>query len=281
MKRDTIFYQLFKRSPSLLFQLLPLLSVDPEGYRFEAIEVKETSFRMDGVFLPPRPDQDVFFCEVQQQRDNLLYERMMAEISIFAYRERNSFRDWLAVVIYPSRNAEQESLNLVREFLASGRITRIYLDELGAIEELPWGLSLMVLTMLADAQMVLEARNMLQRAETSSERSAILDLVTTAIVYRFTNLSRDEVDAMLGTELRETRVIQEAIDEGLEIGLAQGLEQGLERERRDAIESLLLARFTEIDAALMGVVPKLMAMESRDYINLLLNSSREELLALA
>jgi predicted transposase/invertase (TIGR01784 family) len=269
MRRDTIFYQLFKRSPSLLFQLLPLLPVNTEGYRFDAIEVKETSFRMDGVFLPPSPDRDVFFCEVQQQRDNLLYERMMAEISIFVYRERNTFRDWFAVAIYPSRSVEQDCLYIVREFLDSGRITRIYLDELAQIEALPWGLGLMVLTMLSDTQMVVEARSMLQRAETSPDRSAILDLVTTAIVYRFTNLSRDEVDAMLGAELRETRVIQEAIDEGLE------------QERRNAIESLLLVRFTEIDEALMSVIPRLMAMESRDYINLLLNSSREELLALA
>jgi predicted transposase/invertase (TIGR01784 family) len=273
MRRDTIFYQLFKRSPNLLFQLLPSVPIETSEYRFEAIEVKETSFRMDGVFLPPSPEQNIFFCEVQQQRDNLLYERIMAEISIFVYRSRNTFRDWLAVVIYPSRSAEQECQDIVREFLDSGRITRIYLDELGEIAELPWGLGLMVLTMLSDTQMVLEARNILQRAETSPDRSAILDLVTTAIVYRFTNLSRDEVDAMLGAELRETRVIREAIDEGLEIGL--------EQERRNAIESLLLARFTEIDEALMSVIPRLMAMESRDYINLLLNSSREELLALA
>ena len=37
---------------------------------------------------------------------------------------------------------------MVREMLASGRIERIYLDELGEVEELTTGLSLMVLTTL-------------------------------------------------------------------------------------------------------------------------------------
>jgi predicted transposase YdaD len=34
---------------------------------------------------------------------------------------------------------------------------------------------------------------------------AIIDLVTTIMVYKFNNLTRDEVDAMLGIELTEMR----------------------------------------------------------------------------
>ena len=49
----------------------------------------------------------------------------------------------------------------------------------------------------------------------------IIDLISTIIVYKFSNLSRDEVDAMLGIELAQTRVYQEAKAEGLELGLQQ------------------------------------------------------------
>jgi predicted transposase YdaD len=52
MRRDTIFYQLFVQSPALLFDLIPNPPADPTGYTFDSIEVKETSFRIDGVFLP-------------------------------------------------------------------------------------------------------------------------------------------------------------------------------------------------------------------------------------
>jgi predicted transposase/invertase (TIGR01784 family) len=76
MRRDSIFYQLFRQSPTLLFELLPQPPANAQGYVFESIEVKETSFRIDGVFLPPDPAGIVYFCEVQFQLDELLYERM-------------------------------------------------------------------------------------------------------------------------------------------------------------------------------------------------------------
>jgi predicted transposase YdaD len=65
------------------------------------------------------------------------------------------------------RDIEQERLEVVQEFLDSGRITRIYLDELGKIEDLPWSLGLMALTILSSDEMLEKARGMLQRSETS------------------------------------------------------------------------------------------------------------------
>jgi predicted transposase/invertase (TIGR01784 family) len=264
MKQDTIFYQLFKRSPTLLFELISSFPPQAEGYRFDSVEVKETSFRADGVFLPPTPEGNVFFCEVQQARDNLLYERLLAEISIFAYRERDSFKDWRAVVIYPTRDIEQERLEVVQEFLDSGRITRIYLDELGEIEDLPWSMGLMALTILSSDEMLEKARGMLRRSETSDEGSAILDLVITAIVYKFAELTRDEVLTMLGIELKEPRAFREAREDG----------------KAEAIEDILLARFGAIDEELAKVIPRLMQLESTEYAGLLINLSRSELLAL-
>ena len=76
MRRDSIFYQLFRQSPTLLFELLAQQPENADRYVFESIEVKETSFRMDGAFLPPNPSGLVYFCEVQFQQDKLLYERM-------------------------------------------------------------------------------------------------------------------------------------------------------------------------------------------------------------
>jgi predicted transposase/invertase (TIGR01784 family) len=276
MKQYTIFYQLFKRSPTLLFELISSFPPQAEGYRFDSVEVKETSFRADGVFLPPTPEGNVFFCEVQQARDNLLYERLLAEISIFAYRERDSFKDWQAVVIYPTRDIEQERLDVVQEFLDSGRITRIYLDELGEIEDLPWSLGLMALTILPSDEMVETARGMLQKAEISSEESAILDLVVTAIVYKFAELTRDEVLTMLGIELKEPRAFREAREQGK----AEAKVEAKKEAKAEAIEAILLVRFGEIDEELAAVIPKLMELDSREYTRLLLNLSRSELLAL-
>jgi predicted transposase/invertase (TIGR01784 family) len=219
MRRDTIFYQLFVQSPILLFDLIPHPPENAQQYVFDAIEVKETAFRMDGVFIPPDPSGIVYFCEVQFQTDELLYERMLSEISIYCYRHRERFSDWQAVVIYPSRSIEQSRREIVREMLASGRITRVYLDELGELAALPTGVSLMVLTTLEGDRAKAEARRLIGQSQGSR---AIIDLVSTIILYKFNTLSRDEVDLMLGIELQQTRVYQDArTDEGRSLVLKQ------------------------------------------------------------
>jgi predicted transposase/invertase (TIGR01784 family) len=219
MRRDSIFYQLFRQSPALLFDLIPQPPNRAREYIFEAVEVKETAFRMDGVFLPPDPSGLVYLCEVQFQLDELLYERILSEISIYTYRNRERFFDWRVVVIYPTRSIEQSRTEMVREMLASGRIRRVYLDELGEIEELPIGVGLMVLTTIEGDAATTQARNLIER---SGGDRAIIDLISTIIVYKFGSLSRDEVDAMLGIELEQTRVYREAKAEGESIGEARG-----------------------------------------------------------
>ena len=134
-----------------------------------------------------------------------------SEIAIYTYRNRERFANWQAVVIYPTRNTEQSRADMVRDLLESGRIRRVYLDELGEVEDLPTGLGLMVLTTLEGEKAKSEARDLIQRAQGSRD---IIELVSTIIVYKFNNLSRDEVDAMLGIEIQQTRVYQDAAQEG-------------------------------------------------------------------
>jgi predicted transposase YdaD len=68
-----------------------------------------------------------------------------------------------------------------------------------------------VLTTLEGEKATSEAKRLIQRAEGSRD---IIELVSTIIVYKFGNLSRDEVDAMLGIELENTRVYREAEQQG-------------------------------------------------------------------
>jgi predicted transposase YdaD len=77
----------------------------------------------------------------------------------------------------------------------------------------------MVLTTIEGDEATTQARSLIERAPGNR---AIIDLISTIIVYKFGNLSRDEVDAMLGIELQQTRVYQEAKAEGESIGEARG-----------------------------------------------------------
>jgi predicted transposase/invertase (TIGR01784 family) len=184
MKRDTIFYRIFQQSPTLLFDLLPNPPSDQAGYTFESIEVKETSFRIDGVLLPPTSDGSILFSEIQMQPDPKLYERLFSEVGVYTYRHTDSFTYWQALAIYPNREIEQSSTKVPQELFDSGRIMPIYLDELGSIEQLPLGLALLVLTILEDQEAIDEAQNIMARARASATSNAIMEMVSTIMVYQ-------------------------------------------------------------------------------------------------
>jgi len=82
MKTDTIFYQLFQSFPSIFFELIQLPINEANNYRFDSVEVKQLSFRLDGVFLPQNnnPQTPIYFCEVQLQEDEAFYRRFFTEI---------------------------------------------------------------------------------------------------------------------------------------------------------------------------------------------------------
>ncbi len=53
MKTDSLFYRLFQTLPRLLFDLIMQPPDHAPQYRFASVEVKQTGFRVDGVFVPP------------------------------------------------------------------------------------------------------------------------------------------------------------------------------------------------------------------------------------
>jgi predicted transposase/invertase (TIGR01784 family) len=237
MRRDTIFYQLFLRFPQLLFELLPSIPTDASSYTFEAIEVKETSFRTDGVWMPPTPAGTAYFAEAQFQPDEVFYERMNAEISIFTYRNRDRCSSWQGIVLFPSRTLQQASLTMVSHLLDSGKIIPIYLDELP--RNTSPALNMMVLTTLEGEAAIDAAKAAL--AQGSGNRD-IIEMVTTIMVYKFTQLTRAEVDIMLGTTLQETRVYQDALAEGKAEGKVEGKVEG----KLEMLSMLLNQRFGDL-----------------------------------
>jgi predicted transposase/invertase (TIGR01784 family) len=221
VRRDSIFYKLFQQAPTLLFELLEESPSNAGQYRFDSVAVKEPRFEIDGVFLPPDTEPGVvYFCEVQFQRDEVLYERLFGESFLYFYRNRSRFTDWQTVIIYPSRSTEQTETHPYRSQLNSDQVHRVFLDELGEIEQLPLGVALMALTTVDEASTPEVARVLLERSrgEVSQEAiRAIIEMITTILVYKFTNLNRQEAEAMLGiTTLQETRFYQEAKEDGRE-----------------------------------------------------------------
>jgi hypothetical protein len=72
---------------------------------------------------------------------------------------------------------------------------------------------------------------------------------------------------------------KQGLQEGLEEGRQEGLQAGVERERHAMIESILQVRFGQIDPQLQRIINPLIAMSREEFTPLLLQLSREELLA--
>jgi predicted transposase/invertase (TIGR01784 family) len=217
MRRDTLFYRIFKEFPSLLFELTGDPPSNAAEYRFNSVEVKEPTFRIDGVFEPPVLDGTgkLYLAEVQMQLDEALCERTFAELFALFYRSRKLYSDWQCVMIYLSRSTEQKVTYPYRALLKSDQVQIIYLDELGNIRDLPLITSLAVLPTVPPKKAPAEARDILVRAKKQPQQyEVIVDLVTRVMSYMFLDRSPEEIDAMLDIQFEDTRVYKDTYIKG-------------------------------------------------------------------
>ncbi|MFM6203020.1 MAG: Rpn family recombination-promoting nuclease/putative transposase, partial [Dolichospermum sp.] len=222
-------------------------------------------------------------CEVQFQRDERLYERLFGELFLYFYRNRERFQDWQAVLIYPTRSTEQGDIHPYRALLSSEQVHRVYLNELGEFEQLPLDVSLLVLTTLNQKKAPAAARYLVNRCQQElqapADSRAILEIITTIMSYRFTRLSRLEIEAMLGITFEQTRLYQELREEATEIGMQQGLQQGLQqgiqRGKQEGEVTLILRllskKFGEVPSQLKMQIEKLSLEQLEDLTEVLLD----------
>ena len=143
METDSFFYQLLKQLPQTLFELLDLPAELARTYRFDSVELKK-SLRIDGLFLPTKPNLPLYFVEVQFQTSARFYANLFGKV--FWYLEENDpAQDWLAVAVFPNRSAEPKHLRPYEELVHSQRVKRIYLNEHPISDDPPPGLGILQL----------------------------------------------------------------------------------------------------------------------------------------
>jgi predicted transposase YdaD len=128
----------------------------------------------------------------------------------------------------------------------------VYLDELGDIRQLPVWVALMLLTTVEESQAPEEARYLLTRTRqevTEPANRAIIEMIITIMVYKFEQLSRMEVESMLGITLKETRVYREIKEEGRE--------EGREEATINLIIRQITKRFGELSGEMRAAITNL------------------------
>lgn len=224
MKTDSLFYYLFQTLPGILFELLGQPATLAQNYEFRSVELKQTAFRIDGVFLPQpnTNEQPVYIVEVQFQRDLHFYQRFFAEIFLFLQQNPETV-DVRAVVLFAKRSIEPEAIPLYRTLLEGAQVQRIYLEDLTLLPTSSLGIGLVQLIIAQPEQAQTQAQQLLTQTRSQEQPTlsiaAIIELIETIVVYKFPQLSRQEIEQMLGlSEIRQTRVYQEALQEGRQQG---------------------------------------------------------------
>ncbi|NMG19348.1 Rpn family recombination-promoting nuclease/putative transposase [Brasilonema bromeliae] len=247
MKTDSIFYRLFQEFPSIFFELIGEPPQEANAYQFSSVEVKQTAFRIDGVFLPTKESDNpstafklseaeasaalstsplrvnpIYFVEVQFQGDSEIYARLFAEIFLYL-RQNQPQNDWRAAVIYPTRSIDTADRKHYREFFSSQRVSPIYLDELGEAVSLPISIATVKLVIENEDTAINKARELIDRTQqeisSQQQQRQLLQLIETILIYKFPTMSREEIEAMFGlSELKQTRFYQEAFEEGKQEG---------------------------------------------------------------
>jgi predicted transposase YdaD len=71
MKTDIIFYELTKELPQISFELIEKPENNSNIYTFIAPEIKQQSFRLDGLFSPVKgfESEPLYFVELQTYKD--------------------------------------------------------------------------------------------------------------------------------------------------------------------------------------------------------------------
>lgn len=268
MRTDTIFYQLFQTFPSLLFELIGQSPTEAQGYNFSSQEIKELAFRFDGVFLPTTDsfNQPIYFLEVQFKSKSDFYWRFFAEIFLYLGQCKPN-NDWRAVAVFASRSLDPGVPRQYRGLVMSQQVQFVYLDELGETADPSLGFGMVQLVVAAEETAVERTNRLMQQAQQELEdvalRRKVLELIETILVYKFTNLSRQELEAMFGLdELKQTRYFREVAEEAKLEGKLEGKLESVPRLLQLGLSVEQIAAALELDVEVVRQAAQVSAADS-------------------
>ncbi len=256
MKTDTLFYQLFQSFHSLLFELIERPIAEAESYEFSSVEVKEKAFRFDGIFSPTDNNKPIYLLEVQFQAKPDFYWEYLSEIFLYLNQYRPE-QEWKAIAIFGKRSYEPELRSHVEEMISCQRIQRVYLEDLIGRETKSFGIGIIQLILASESQAVAIAKQLGEKLEREIDpdiQEQVVEFIETVLVYKFPKLDRQEIEAMFTySDLKQTRVYQEAREEGEQRGLKQGLAKG----QATMLLRMLNRKFGLLTPRLRGQINKL------------------------
>ena len=271
MKTDALFYELFQAAPQTFFELLQITPTC--SYRFESITVKMAEKRIDGVLEPTESDQPLYFLEVRAFPDEVIYWRVMREVSTyFEQRPAQRSTDWQAIVLW--LNSEDDpGLGTLLALSHEPQPRLIPTDLITLLKRLNEdSLVLPVLRPLLIDNESEVRQNVVQWVETirrtpnmdAQTEERLVAILSQLIEQKFRNLSYKELSEMLRlTPLRETASFQEVFkEEWLDVLLPMIRRQfAISEEVQDALHRDLQLLDADSLKALMPILQEINRVE--------------------
>lgn len=252
MKTDTLFYELIRELPQVFFELIGKPETNLENYEFSAPEVKQQSFRLDGLFSTIKgfENEPLYFVELQTYKDEEFYERLFGEIFVYFRQYKPANSQWYAIVIY-DRRSHETAPHPRYQLLIENYVRRIYLNELSNDDSLEIG----IVKLFAETPTKTTplAQKLVNKAKTEltdeSIQQKVLAFIQSIIVYKFPNLTQEEIETMfdLGEDIKKTgyyqsilkktklQVVPSLVEKGLSIQeIAEMFELDVEEVRKVA-----------------------------------------------
>jgi hypothetical protein len=158
-----------------------------------------------------------------------------------------------AIIVIHQLPSTPETLFL--RILGRGKVQRQAVEELEALLANSSSLS-NVVQLVHDLIAILSARQQQQQDIDQDDRELIMKL---------SQIYQEQLEEIKKQERQEGELL--------------GIDRGVQRERRAMVESILEVRFGKVDADLATIIDQVIAMSREEFTPLLLQLSREELLA--
>ena len=246
MNTDRWYYRVFQSAPDLIRELLPglaaaanALGLDPAApgdqlYRFQALEIKELSHRLDGVLWPRQttgcaetgsPEFPVVLLEVQMHPDSGFHGRLSAQSLRFVQRHPK-VEHLEVVVITPHHRLRLGPSNPPRLLQAVlEEVHWISLEALSKQPDLDPLLNLLTLPVRPESELAASSQQIL------ASRPDLDTVVLPMLAQRFPYFSAEQIMVIAGIpleEIRHTRAVQDWLAEGRQEGEAKGRQEGLQ-----------------------------------------------------
>ena len=254
MNTDRWYYRVFQSAPDLIRSLLPgsaaaanALGLDPAApgdrlYRFQALELKELSHRLDGVLWPREgtgcaetgsPEFPVVLLEVQMHPDSGFQHRLAAQT--YRFLQRHPQVEHLeVVVITPHQRHKLGPAQLprhLRVFLAE--VHWISQEKLSQQPDLDPLLNLLTLPVRPESELAASSQQIL------ASRPDLDTVVLPMLAQRFPYFSAEQIMVIAGIpieEIRHTRAVQDWLAEGRQEGEAKGRQEGRQEGLEEGLQ---------------------------------------------